>query len=133
MSKTRSSGADLIGGLSFVGVRKDRRTSKFPRHFWCVKPTGDYAADWATGQRLGLEYLAVLERERIGILSWIIADMPRKKTGIEVGFLRMIEIAATVGGNNARATVAYWERCEAERQREEQERRSKRSRRAVAA
>lgn len=133
MSKTRSSGADLIGGLSFVGVRKDRRDCKFPRHFWCVKPTGDYDEDWATGQRLGLEYLALLERKRTGILSWIIADMPRKRTGIEVGFLAMIDLAATVGGDNARATVAHWARCEAERQREEQERRSKRARRAVAA
>ena len=57
--------------------------------FWHVIPTGDDWADCETGTRLGLEYFA----EQVntgGFLQWIVQDMPRKLTGVEVGFLTIV-------------------------------------------
>ncbi len=82
----------------------------------CVKSTGDYAADCVTGQRLALEYLAYEEADKggPGYLPSIVADMPRKLTGIEVAFLGMVAYAAASGAWRARQISAYWDGCQNE-------------------
>jgi hypothetical protein len=78
--------------LSFVVDRPQPSDKSFPRTFWSVTATGDYTADCATGVRLGREYLDYEKREHEGppLLPWIVADMPRDLTGIEIGFLSAI-------------------------------------------
>ena len=95
--------------------QKGFKPGRFGVHFWKVKPTGDYAADCAHGNELALEYLAFAEQDNSTHLQWIVGDMPRKLTGVEVAFLSMIGIAARSGAGGARAVDAYWKRCEAER------------------
>lgn len=58
--------------------------------FWNVRPSGDYVKDCRTGRVYGelvLEHM--VEADFSPLLTWCIADMPRKKdySGIEVGFL----------------------------------------------
>lgn len=106
---------DPIAKLSFVGDRKNRKPGEFPRCWWHVKPSGDYGADCELGTRLGLEYLAFLETHERSCLQHIVRDMPRKLTGVEIGFLTMVSYAAGAGADRAREIAAYWDRCEAER------------------
>jgi hypothetical protein len=96
---------DTIACLSFV------KDFKKGRCFWNVKATGDYGADCRTGNRLGLEYLAFEERDHDGPghLQHIVMDMPRKLTGIEIGFLTMVSYAAGAGANTAREVSDYWD------------------------
>jgi hypothetical protein len=107
------------GRLSFVADRDGKTLPKpkrdqYPRCWWHVKPTGDYGADCATGEKLGLEYLAFeAEDDGGGNLALIVKDMPRKLTGIEVGFLTMVSYAAGAGVERARKVDAYWDRCRA--------------------
>jgi hypothetical protein len=106
-----------IGRLSFVATRDGKALPKpkrdqFPRCFWHVKPSGDYAADCATGRKLALEYLSFAEENTGGCppsLPWIVRDMPRALTGIEVGFLTMVSYAAGAGAQRARQISADWE------------------------
>lgn len=78
---------------------------------WAIKPTGDYAADCATGHRYGLAFLQTCD----GTYGWgtmlgqIVADMIRagtsgtfadgrpKVNGVVIGFMRVISEAAMVG------------------------------------
>lgn len=66
-----------------------------PRCFWRVSPIGDYERDIETGNRLAVKYL---DRGGWPPLQWIVADMPRELTGVEVGFLRLIGLAAASSG-----------------------------------
>lgn len=108
-----------IEDLSFIGRRKKGEPGGTPRHFWRVKPTGDYGADCKIGQRLALEYLAYEEAslKKPGggatILALIVGDMPRETTGIEVAFMQMVAFAAVEGAGRARRIAAYWAECEA--------------------
>jgi hypothetical protein len=74
-----------------------------------VKPSGDYGKDCVTGRALALEYLATDGGPCP--LQWIVIDMPRALTGIEVGFLTMVSYAAGAGAGRARKISAYWDRC----------------------
>ena len=100
---------------SLVGAREKPEPGKPPRHFWRVKPSGDYGADCELGTRLGLEYLAYQNTVEGSYLQQIVADMPRNLTGVEIGFLTMVSFAAGAGAHRAREIAAYWGRCEAER------------------
>ena len=86
------------------------------RRFWDVRPTGDYAADCATGGRFGLEYLAYLEANRIGegCLGSIVREMPRDLSGIEIGFLHAVSNAARAGAWQARQIEAWYDSQRAE-------------------
>ena len=80
---------------------------QFPLCFWHMPGTGDYGVDIEIGDNLGALYLGCLDqrfRDDGGPLSpplqWIVADMPRKLTGVEIGFLRRICIAAVDAAGN---------------------------------
>ena len=104
-----------IRQLSFVADRKlsDRKKHNFPRNFWNVRPSGDYSADSVLGQKYALEYLAyeasIDHNESPNILGWIVADMPRELTGVEVGFFSIIGAAATAGIAEGERLARYWE------------------------
>ena len=89
------------------------------RHFWCVKPTGDYEADCQTGTRLALDYLrhrATEDQNTHGsLLQHIVGDMPRSLTGVEIGFLTLVDFAATAGKGRAEQIAAYWDKCRIQR------------------
>jgi hypothetical protein len=93
--------------LPFVTPEGER-----PRHFWTVTSTDDYGEDCRTGDRFALTYLrfeAALDHNlEPFILPWIIRDMPRELTGIEIGFLTIIDAAAQHGIAEAERLVAYW-------------------------
>jgi hypothetical protein len=97
--------------LSFAGAKLS-----FARNgsAWNVRPTGDYGKDCNTGHRLALEYLAFEEKDNGahgGHLQGIVASMPRKLTGVEIGFLTLISLAAGAGAHRARQINDYWECC----------------------
>jgi hypothetical protein len=86
--------------LSFVHdywVRPPGRKRGQPfRVFWAVSSSGDYPADVEAGQQMAIEWLRVVGGLNIGavLLGWIVTDMPRKLTGLEVGFLCTIGLVA---------------------------------------
>jgi hypothetical protein len=99
--------------LPFVAERSPCAEGEFPRHFWTVRPTGDHGEDCRTGDRYALTYLrfeAALDHNlHPFILPWIVRDMPRELTGIEIGFLTIIDAAAQHGIAEAERLSAYWE------------------------
>ena len=111
-----------IDRLSFVADRDGNALPKpkgrqSPRCFWHVKPTGDLGADEVTGESLALEYLTYEETkgpDSPSILPWIVKDMPRDLTSIEISFLTIVGFAAAEGPQRAREICAYWERCRKE-------------------
>ncbi|MDG4902799.1 MULTISPECIES: hypothetical protein [unclassified Mesorhizobium] len=107
--------APKIEELPFIGRRKKDESGNLRRHFWRVQPSGNYVADCKTGGSLALLYLAFEEadREGHGILGFIVSDMPREFTGIEVGFLQMVAFAASAGAYRARQIDAYWKKAAA--------------------
>lgn len=113
--------------LSFVGTRKKSEPGH-PRHWWRVEPTGDYIKDCELGTRLGLEYLTFEEADQGTHLQLIVADMPRKLTGLEIGFLSAVSQAASAGAHRARAVSAYWDHMKAK---EKAARKSARAKRGV--
>ena len=97
------------GELSFVAVRPKGEVGRVPRDFWRMKPTGNFDADVELGRRLGLEYLEMNpETTHDTFLQWIVADMPRALTGVEIGFLEMVHVAARAGRWHARALAEWW-------------------------
>lgn len=103
-----------INALPFIGKRKKHEHGKHPRHFWRVKPNGDYGQECKIGIDYALKYLAYEEADRGGtILANIVSDMSRDLTGIEIGFLQMVAFAAADGVGRARRISAYWTDCEA--------------------
>jgi hypothetical protein len=111
-----------IDRLSFAADRDGNALPKpkgrqSPRCFWHVKPTGDLWADEVTGESLALEYLTYEETkgpDSPSILPWIVKDMPRDLTSIEISFLTIVGFAAAEGPQRAREICAYWERCRKE-------------------
>jgi hypothetical protein len=88
-----------LSSLSFVLDRLPKSRTNVKRCFWHVQPIGNVLEDHATGERFAIEYLRFLVREglQMGYLPAIVADMPTEMAGIERGFLRMINYAATYG------------------------------------
>jgi hypothetical protein len=102
-----------ITDLPFV---KDN--SKSYRHFWNVAPTGDYLVDCAIGEKFALAYLEYLQTPNTpSLMPHILRHMPRKVTGIEVGFFTMADHAARAGSSAAFDLAAYWSGCHAEEHR----------------
>jgi hypothetical protein len=66
------------------------------RVFWAVSPSGDRSADVEAGRQMALEWLRVVGGLNIGpvLLGWIVKDMPRDLTGLEIGFLCTIGLVA---------------------------------------
>jgi hypothetical protein len=105
-----------IAALPFVADRDGKTLpmpikDQLPRCFWNVAGTGDYGQDCKIGQRLALEYLALEEADKggCGHLQMIVADMPRALTGVEVGFLMMVSLAAGAGAGEARRIAKFWD------------------------
>jgi hypothetical protein len=101
------------GGLpSFVwdfpqGVGKRRR-----RSWWHVTATGDYSADHRAAYELALEYLRYERASDCGtFLQVIVNQMPRPLSGIEIGFLTVVAIAASEHGliSAERAVASCWQ------------------------
>lgn len=90
--------------LPFIGKRSGKR------HYWCVRPTGDWTADNGIGEQHAIDFLQWRARwgDYSSALQDIVKDMPRKLTGIEVGFLMLIDFAAVAGKHEAERIVAYW-------------------------
>jgi hypothetical protein len=74
-----------------------------------VQPTGDHFDDCVTGHRFAVAYLRYLAEERSSeLLMSIVDDMcaalaQREHSGIELGFLRAIESARSLGGVKPRS------------------------------
>lgn len=104
-----------IADLSFVVDQGRRDHERYPRDFWAVKSTGDYSKDCDTGRRLALEYLKYEECNPGGggSLQLIVDHMPRLLTGLEVGFLSMVGIAAGRGAWKAFQVSNHWDACSA--------------------
>jgi len=101
-----------IESLPFVEDRVPKSQTDIRRCFWNVQPTGDYGEDCRTGSRFAIEYLRYqVSFDSSGHLSLIMRDMPRETTGIEIGFLSIIDIAAKSGLAQAEGVIAYWDRA----------------------
>ena len=103
-----------IRQLSFVADRElsDHKKHDLPRNFWNVRPSENYSADCARGVKYALEYLAyrtsIDPNESPDILGWIVCDMPRELTGVEVGFFEIIGAAAGHGAAEGERLARYW-------------------------
>jgi len=106
MSTTRK--PHPIESLSFVYDRAPKSRTNVQRCLWHVQPTGNYDGDCHTGQLFAIEYLRyrVECEESTPLLALIIRDMPKggEHTGIEVGFLELLDIAAHGGHHHAEQT-----------------------------
>ncbi len=82
------------------------------RCFWHVSPSGHYGEDCRTGEQLALEYLECQSSAAAtgSYLSWIVADMPRDLSGIEIGFLMIVSVAAAAGRAEGIARYRHFER-----------------------
>ena len=123
-SKRRECAPDQLAALPFIATRGEAgvpksRKHQTPRCFWHVKPTGDYGTDCITGEKYALAYLeyaaALPVNIACGCLPSIVRDMPRNLSGIEVGFLSMIDFAAEAGKHEAMRVSAYWDEYRAKR------------------
>lgn len=109
--------ADPVTQLSFVADREpsEAKKHKFPRNFWNVTPMENHVADSAFGQKLALEYLEFETRRDHNVypclLPWIVADMPRKLSPVEVAFLTVVGFASIAGTEEGRRIVDYWSRA----------------------
>jgi hypothetical protein len=80
--------------LPFITDRK--RGGSSYRRWWHVHPTGDYGADCETGRAYADAYVDFCRREfsSSGLvappLQWIVKDMPRQMSGIEISFLSKV-------------------------------------------
>lgn len=68
------------------------------RLWWHVEPSGDYGRDCDTGAGYAFAWLRHRQIERFSTLQRIVAAMPRGRlSGVEIGFLWVIEYAAAFG------------------------------------
>lgn len=75
--------------------------------YWYVQPTGDYAVDFETGEQFATAFIRRLAEEEIfAMLCWIVRAFPQKLSGIEVGFLHSVAVAASVGSSHLTAYLA---------------------------
>jgi hypothetical protein len=114
-----------VSDLSFVAPRDGKTLAKasgdqWPRCFWNVAGTGDYNQDCKIGEQLALEYLAFEEAEEDGggNLQMIVGDMPRPLTGVEIGFLIMVSLAAGAGAAEARRVAKHWQKMSAQHEKD---------------
>jgi hypothetical protein len=95
--RSDNSGSDIrcLGCVPFVVDLPCPERKRSRRHCsWHVSPTGNYSADLQTGAALAQQYLEF--RDCVPRpLQWIVGDMPRELTGIEIGFSRLIGLAAS--------------------------------------
>lgn len=105
-------GSMTVKTLSFVVDRKSvglppPTGKQTPRCFWHVAPCGNYTKDLDVGVRLALEYLETHSEEGrpLAPLQWIVCDMPREMSGIEIGFLSVVGAAATADSTAGRRYV----------------------------
>ena len=79
--------------LPFVANKKKPVKGANGRCFWSVTPSGDYAEDCKTGKKFALTWIAYARLsgpDEPDLLAWIVKDMPRIYTGLEIGFLSTI-------------------------------------------
>lgn len=91
-----------ITDLPFVVDRNKRRS------FWHVSPSGDYVKDCDLGNKFALKYLAYEHANKSAMLGWIVRDMPKKHSGVEVGFLTLVALSAGASATHAKQVVAHW-------------------------
>ncbi len=73
------------------------RRSEDAVDFWNVEPTGNYRQDFETGQAYARQLIKDIAAPNgiPAMLTWVVAAMPEKRTGIESGFLwEIAELAA---------------------------------------
>lgn len=117
-----------ITELSFVADRygPSLRGHHPGRCFWNVQGSDDYGKDCNLGTRLALEFLDYEEtNEGCSILQWIVGDMPRPLTGIEIGFLTLVSFSAGAGAHEGRRISAYWDKCREEEAQAKKKRRDR--------
>lgn len=75
-----------------------------------MSPSGDYAVDCRTGEEYAVAYLRyrAIDKCTAPSLPSIVADQTRDLSGIEVGFLSMIDYAEVHGLIAAERLLAYW-------------------------
>jgi hypothetical protein len=107
-------GRQDVARLPFVG-RRDPGEPGFPRHFWKVRSIDNgRLADCALGGEYALAYLRVeAAAEHKLLLPWIVADMPRELTQLEIAFLSLVGVAACAGRHQAEAVEAHYRACRA--------------------
>jgi hypothetical protein len=106
--KRAKAAPDLIAELPFVKNLKHGQG----RCWWHVSPADH--DDSMKGNHWALEYLRFeVGSEGFPLLGWIVADMPRKLSQLEIGFLGIIGFAAREGLQEAERLVKYWEECRA--------------------
>jgi hypothetical protein len=89
-----SANAEWVG-LPFVYVAKATGAEGASVNFWTVAAAGDWATDCATGRGYAAALIAYLQESgNAPIMPSVIAAMPRELTGIEIGFLTMVGVAA---------------------------------------
>lgn len=74
-----------------------------------MSPSGDYAVDCRTGEEYAVAYLRyrAIDKCTAPSLPSIVADQTRDLSGIEVGFLSMIDYASVHGLIAAERLLAY--------------------------
>jgi hypothetical protein len=104
-------GRQDIEQLPFVG-RRDSGEPGFPRHFWKVRSIDNGPQDCALGGEYALAYLRfeAAEEHKL-LLPWIVKDMPRELTQLEIAFLALVGEAACAGRYQAEAVEAYYRAC----------------------
>lgn len=115
-SPKRHAAPNPFASLSFVAVRDGKKLPKpekgqWPRCFWHVQSSGDYGADCIIGEELALEYInfAALNTSCPSILGWIVSDMPRELTGVEIGFLDIVACCIPAGAPRAKQVFGFYE------------------------
>lgn len=88
-----------VTNLPFVKDIKKTKKKEAYRSFWNVKPTDDYGVDCRTGGEYAIEYYQyrLMTGDGHSFLTWIISEMPKDLTGIEVGFLSTLDDLAISG------------------------------------
>lgn len=98
--------------LPFVVDLREEGTPR--RSFWSVKPTSDYLDDIRAGRLMAVEWLNLSKSGAFNAppLAWVVREMPRDLTGVEIGFLALIGEVATSAAERGRE--AFDRACQAE-------------------
>lgn len=74
------------------------------RSFWVVNPCGDYSLDCALGRQYAYQTLEYIRKnDMTPLLFWIVRDMPKNHSGIEVAFCEVFSYAAAFPFSSQRA------------------------------
>jgi hypothetical protein len=72
--------------------------------FWVVTPCGDYSLDCALGRQYAYQALEYIRNnDMTPLLFWIVRDMPKNHSGIEVAFCEVFSYAAAFPFSSQRA------------------------------